>query len=175
MLFSFPSDSVKNLVDLNGQSDRVHTGMKRLFIFFVCPRSYRFRFIVHLEQYKVPPPPSPSPDSARLSQPFGNPVMPVKKKRKSSGSEDPSIRKCKITRWVDTRRAFILHLPAGCVTRIVHFEFERNNQDMLTCLGAFSHRTGDRGVTQHNHKPPSLGSSFTCRHASLPKTDTSVS
>lgn len=87
--FFFP---LKNLVDLNGQSDRVYTGIKGFQFLF---RTYRLRVNVHSEQYYVCFFP---PDSARLNQPFGNPVMPVKKKRKSSGSEDPSIRKCKISR-----------------------------------------------------------------------------
>uniref|UniRef100_A0A4W4HNQ8 DCN1-like protein n=1 Tax=Electrophorus electricus TaxID=8005 RepID=A0A4W4HNQ8_ELEEL len=43
-------------------------------------------------------------DSVRLNRLFGNPGMPVKKKRKSSGSEDPSVRKCKITRCDCTER-----------------------------------------------------------------------
>lgn len=39
----------------------------------------------------------------RQNQPVRSSIMPVKKKRKSSGSEDPNIRKCKITSYCRTQ------------------------------------------------------------------------
>ncbi|XP_048121244.1 DCN1-like protein 5 isoform X2 [Alosa alosa] len=72
-------------------------------------------------------------DPAQIAKPFGDSIMPVKKKRKSSGSDDSGLRKCKITSYCRTQTS----------SRLINTEDQFSNKK---CLAWFYEYTGSDEV-----------------------------